>query len=167
MAWIAGGGRTRRREAVALRAARVLGGRRAAELPSAPPQAEWEDGRRQCEGGKAGDMGSIRDYVLWRGHDCDGAMPPVDVLAGVLPASARPAQAPRLEEDEVLVVVPPQWLGDWADGARLAPCYQHVWRVSLRRLDPLPAVPTGPPYRPATLPPSASGTSSRWPRRRR
>ncbi len=36
-------------------------------------------------------MGSIFEYVLWRGHDCDGTMPALDVLAGrpaTLPASA-------------------------------------------------------------------------------
>ncbi len=79
-------------------------------------------------------MGRIFEYVLWRGHDCDGTMPALDVLAGVLAAST-----PMLADDEVMVVVPPQWLGDWAEGVRLAPCYQHLWRVSLSHLYPLTA----------------------------
>jgi hypothetical protein len=106
-------------------------------------------------------MGRIFEYVLWRGHDCDGTMPALDVLAGVLAASP-----PMLADDEVMVVVPPQWLGDWAEGVRLAPCYQHLWRVSLTRLYPLTAAPPCQPYRPATLPASATGSSTRARRRR-
>lgn len=105
---------------------------------------------------------SIFAYVVWQGHDCDGTMPAVDVLAGVLATGGdMSANAAGLEATEALVLVPPQWLGAWDDGRRLAPCYQHIWRVPLTRLFPLPAHPRGGPYRPATLPASATGPSLR------
>lgn len=111
-------------------------------------------------------MGIIARYVYWVGHDAGGALPPVDVVAGVLV----PDQGSLLtvltvvepaDEDHVLVVVPPQWIGDWATGHRLAPGYQHVWRVSASRLCPLSAIPRFSSYRPDTLPISATGPRTR------
>lgn len=108
-------------------------------------------------------MGMIARYVRWVGHDAGGTLPPVDVVAGVLAPGvlSPPTDAEPLAEDELLVVVPPQWIGDWTTGYRLAPGYQHVWRVFASRLAPLPAVPRFGPYRPETLPASATGPRSR------
>lgn len=108
-------------------------------------------------------MGMIARYVRWVGHDAEGTLPPVDVVAGVLASgcSLLPTLKEPLAEDELLVVVPPQWIGDWATGYRLAPGYQHVWRVAASRLHPLPPVPRFGPYRPDTLPASATGPRSR------
>lgn len=104
-------------------------------------------------------MSVIVRYVYWTSHDAGGTLPPVDVVAGVLTRSAwRPlASWPPLEAHETLVVVPPQWLGDWEQGRPLAPGYQHVWRVALDRLEPLPENPPYGPYRPPALPESATG----------
>ena len=104
-------------------------------------------------------MGIITRYVCWCGHDAGGTLPPVDVVAGILAPGVRSplAGAPCGDDDELLVVVPPQWIGDWATGHRLAPGYQHVWRVPVSRLRPLPATPRFGPYRPAVLPVSATG----------
>lgn len=108
-------------------------------------------------------MGIIARSVCWIGHDAGGTLPPLDVVAGVLVAgvSLPPTAAESLREDEVLVVVPPQWVGDWTTGHRLAPGYQHVWRAPISRLHPLPAVPHVGPYRPAVLPISATGPRTR------
>ncbi len=104
-------------------------------------------------------MSIIARYVYWTSHDAGGTLPPVDVVAGVLRRSAwRPlAEWLPLGEHETLVVVPPQWIGDWTDGHPLAPGYQHVWRVSLARLMVLPEMPRFGSYRPAVLPASATG----------
>lgn len=95
----------------------------------------------------------------WTEHDADGMLPPVDVLVGVLARDA--ARLARwwadVAPEEALVLVPPQWIGDWESGHALAPGYQHIWRVPLVRLHPVPRdIPHG-PYRPATLPASATG----------
>ena len=108
-------------------------------------------------------MGIIARYVRWIGHDAGGTLPPLDVVAGVLNPAARtlPATLEPSDDEHVLVVVPPQWMGDWTSGHRLAPGYQHVWRVPAQRLRPLPAAPRFGPYRPATLPASATGPRQR------
>ncbi len=113
-------------------------------------------------------MGVIVRYVYWTSHDAGGTLPPVDVVAGVLTRAAwRPlASWPPLDEHETLVVVPPQWIGDWEEGRPLAPGYQHVWRVALDRLEPLPEQPRHSPYRPPTLPASATGPRANAPMRR-
>ncbi len=113
-------------------------------------------------------MGVIVRYVYWTSHDAGGTLPPVDVVAGVLTRSAwRPlASWPPLGDHETLVVVPPQWIGDWEEGRPLAPGYQHVWRVALDRLEPLPEQPRHRPYRPPTLPASATGPRASSPMRR-
>ena len=118
-------------------------------------------------------MSIITEYLYWPSHDTGGVLPPEDVLVGVLTDDAwrlPPDWAP-LEPDETLVYVPPQWIGDWETGHRLAPGYQHVWRVpraSLRALCPLcpslsscPPSPRIGPYRPSALPPSATGPTAR------
>lgn len=104
-------------------------------------------------------MGIITRYVCWVGHDAGGMLPPVDVVAGILAPGVCPSlpAAPCDDDDELLVVVPPQWIGDWTTGYRLAPGYQHVWRVPASRLRPRPATPRFGPYRPAVLPVTASG----------
>ena len=115
-------------------------------------------------------MGIITRYVCWRGHDASGALPRVDVLAGVITSGAwnPPASWPPLTEDEVLVYVPPQWIGDWETGHRLAPGYQHVWLAPRSSLHRLPSEPLHGPYRPATLPNIAIGPRPvSFPRRRR
>jgi hypothetical protein len=109
-------------------------------------------------------MGIVAHYVLWPGHDAGGLLPPVDVVAGIVKQSAlrgEGAGAPGepARAGEVEVYVPPQWIGDWDSGCRLAPAYQQVWRVPLERLRPLPALPGYPPYRPDELPPAACGPS--------
>ena len=90
------------------------------------------------------------------------------VCAGVL--SPRSPLIPRdllpLGPDDVCVVVPPQWIGGWESGHSLAPVYQHVWRVAASELEPLPDVPEDHPYRPETLPTSASGPRPSRPYRR-
>src|SRR5260370_37019575 len=77
------------------------------------------------------DMGSIFEYVLWRGHDCDGTMPALDVLAGGLAASA-----PTLAGDGVMVGVPPQGPRDWGEGGRRPPGFHPSWPRSPRRPSP-------------------------------
>jgi hypothetical protein len=115
-------------------------------------------------------MSIIRQYLRWRGHDAGGALPPEDVLVGILTDDAWPLPPtwPPLEPGETLVYVPPQWIGNWETGHRLAPGYQHVWRVRLASLcPPLSSSRVG-PYRPSILPPSATGSTARtrWPRSR-
>ena len=115
-------------------------------------------------------MGIIARYISWRGHDAGGALPPVDVLAGVVTPGAwnPPASWPPPTEHEILVYVPPQWIGDWETGRRLAPGYQHVWPAPRANLHPLPSDPAHSPYRPATLPEIATGPRPvSFPRRRR
>jgi hypothetical protein len=115
-------------------------------------------------------MSSIRHYLRWLGHDAGGALPPEDVLAGILTDDAWPLPPtwPPLESGEALVYVPPQWIGDWETGHRLAPGYQHVWRVPLASLCPPLSGPRFGPYRPSSLPPSAIGSTARtrWSRAR-
>lgn len=105
------------------------------------------------------DMSMIVRYARWPQHDAGGTLPAEDVLAGVLADGAwiMPASWPPLAPDEALVYIPPQWIGDWQTGHRLAPGYQHVWRVPRAALRPLPRRPRFGPYRPATLPDSAIG----------
>src|SRR5262249_40686172 len=105
----------------------------------------------------------VTRYVRWIGHDAGGALPPLDVAAGILTTStwSPPASWAPLAPGEVLVLVPPQWIGDWQIGHALPPGYQHVWRVALDRLVPPPNPPLSAPYRPAELPPSACGPSLR------
>ena len=111
-------------------------------------------------------MSIITEYLYWPSHDTGGVLPPEDVLVGVLTDDAwrlPPDWAP-LEPDETLVYVPPQWIGDWETGHRLAPGYQHVWRVPRASLCPLLLTPSRPrfgPYRPGALPPSATGPTAR------
>jgi hypothetical protein len=115
-------------------------------------------------------MGIITRYVCWRGHDAGGALPSVDALAGVIAPGAwkPPASWTSLAEDVTLVYVPPQWIGDWETGHRLAPGYQHVWLAPRADLHPLPPEPANSPYRPATLPNIATGPRPlSFPRRRR
>jgi hypothetical protein len=114
-------------------------------------------------------VGIITRYVCWRGHDAGGALRPVDVLAGVLAPGAwrPPASWPAPAANEMLVYVPPQWIGDWETGYRLAPGYQHVWSAPCASLHSLPPEPLHGPYRPATLPDIATGPRSpSFPRRR-
>ena len=128
-------------------------------------------------------MSIITQYLQWLGHDAGGALPPEDVLVGILTDGAWPLPPnwPPLAPGETLVYVPPQWIGDWKSGHRLAPGYQHVWRVPRASLSPLsplsPIFPVCPPmsrpcfgpYRPSSLPPSATGPTARpaWSRSRR
>lgn len=113
----------------------------------------------------------ITRYLLWPGHDAGGTLPPEDVLVGVLAGDAwtLPPDWPPLEPGETLVYVPPQWIGDWQTGRRLAPGYQHVWRVPLAALRPLPPHPHTSPYRPDALPDTATGPTvrRRWTRPRK
>lgn len=124
------------------------------------------------------EMGIIRGYVYWRGHDAGGTLPPVDVLAGLLAedaaregmaGAARCERAARdnVADDELLVQVPPQWLGDWETGHPLAPGYQYIWRVPRGRLSPLDGAPRSTPYRPPALPPAATGARPGFRRARR
>src|SRR5262249_48692777 len=109
--------------------------------------------------------------------DAGGTLPPVDVLAGLLAQDAARGgvalarDAARAEEEDLLVHVPPQWLGDWETGHPLAPGYQYLWRGPPARLGPLDGVPRSTPYRPLELPPAATGarlgTRRRSPRRER
>lgn len=114
-------------------------------------------------------MSIIVRYACWPGHDAGATLPPEDVLVGILAAGAwpLPKEWAPLEPGETLVYVPPQWIGDWETGRRLAPGYQHVWRVPLTALCPLPPHPRFGPYRPATLPDSATGPISRFSRPKR
>jgi hypothetical protein len=114
-------------------------------------------------------VGVVRRYVWWPGHDAAGSLAPVDVLAGMLAAGAwaLPPGCPPLDDDEALVVVPPQWVGGWEGGFRLPPGYQHVWRVRMDRLRPVCEAPRSCPYRPLELPPSATGLGPRRTSRRR
>ncbi|MGH2487574.1 MAG: hypothetical protein ACRDHE_16355, partial [Ktedonobacterales bacterium] len=51
-----------------------------------------------------------------------------------------------------------QWIGGWEDGHALAPAYQQLWRVAWAELDDAPLDETPcPPYRPASLPLTATG----------
>ena len=108
-------------------------------------------------------MAVVARYVRWIGHDAGGTLPSLDVAAGILAASAwlPPTDWPPLAPGEALVLVPPQWIGDWETGSVLPPGYQHVWRVPLDRLAPPPDPPLSTPYRPTKLPPSACGPSLR------
>jgi hypothetical protein len=108
-------------------------------------------------------MSIITDYRRWLGHDAGGSLPSEDVLVGILTDDAWPLPPtwPPLESGETLVYVPPQWIGDWETGHRLAPGYQHVWRVPLASLRPPLACPRFGPYRPSILPPSATGSTAR------
>ncbi len=111
-------------------------------------------------------MSIITEYLRWQGHDAGGVLPPENVLVGVLTEGAwmLPPSWPPLAPDETLVYVPPQWIGDWETGHRLAPGYQHVWRVPRASLCPPLSRPRFGPYRPSALPPSATGPTarSRW-----
>jgi len=115
-------------------------------------------------------MSIIIEYLRWQGHDAGGALPPEDVLVGILAEGAwtLPSAWPPLAPDETLVYVPPQWIGDWETGHRLAPGYQHVWRVPRASLCPSLSHTRFGPYRPGALPPSATGPTarSRWTRSR-
>ena len=104
-------------------------------------------------------MSGIVRRVRWMRHDAGGEAPPEIVCAGVLnPASPQiPSHLLPLGNDEVIVVVPPQWIGGWEDGHSLAPIYQHLWRVAIYELDRLPDEPEYWSYRPETLPQSAIG----------
>lgn len=108
-------------------------------------------------------MGIIARYVRWLGHDANGSLPPVDVLAGLLAEGrGRHATSAAVERDgEVLVFVPPQWLGDWETGRPLPPGYQYVWRAPRACLQPLDGPPRSSPYRPPVLPPAAIGSATR------
>ena len=115
-------------------------------------------------------MSIITEYLRWPGHDAGGALPPEDVLVGILTEGVwrLPPQWPPLKPGETLVYVPPQWIGDWKSGHRLAPGYQHVWRVPRTALCPPLNRPRFGPYRPSSLPPSATGPTARsarpkWP----
>jgi len=108
-------------------------------------------------------MSIIREYLCWLGHDAGGVLPPEDVLVGVLADDAWPLPPnwESLTPGETLVYVPPQWIGDWETGHRLAPGYQHVWRVSRASLCPPLSHPQYGLYRPKILPPSAIGPTAR------
>jgi hypothetical protein len=108
----------------------------------------------------------ILQYLRWPGHDAGGTLPPEDVLVGILTGGVWPLPPdwPPLAPDETLVYVPPQWIGDWESGHRLAPGYQQVWRVPRTCLRPLLSCPSSPqfgPYRPAVLPSSATSPATR------
>ena len=113
-------------------------------------------------------MSIIKQYLRWQGHDAGGVLPPEDVLVGILTDGAwqLPPNSLPLAPGETLVYVPPQWIGDWESGHRLAPGYQHVWRVPLASLRAPLSCPRFGPYRPRSLPPSATSPTARlqWPR---
>lgn len=113
-------------------------------------------------------MSGILRRVRWVGHDAGGEAPPETVCAGVLSAGSRriPRHLLPLGPDEMIVVVPPQWIGGWEDGHPLAPVYQHVWRAPGSALERLPDEPECWSYRPETLPASATGPRPSRPTRR-
>ncbi len=103
-------------------------------------------------------MSIIQRYALWPGHDAGGTLPPVDVLVAVVGLeSVRSADVPPMRQ--LVVYVPPQWIGDWESGYKLAPAYQHLWSVAPDALRSVPDPPRYAPYRPDELPPAASGPS--------
>jgi hypothetical protein len=104
-------------------------------------------------------VGVVIRYMLWNGHDAAGTLPPLDVVAGILkPESVRlPTWWPPLGPDELLVLVPAQWIGEWESGHSLAPAYQHLWHAPKSDLHTLPSTPLHVSYRPNRLPDSASG----------
>jgi hypothetical protein len=104
-------------------------------------------------------MKTIERYVLWPAHDAGGTLPPIDVVAAVVAWRLLPGADETPAAGDVCVFVPPQWLGDWDSGCKLAPAYQHLWRVSSDALRALPDPPLHTPYRPDELPPSACGPS--------
>jgi hypothetical protein len=108
-------------------------------------------------------LGIIIQYLRWPGHNAGGALPSEDVLVGILAEGILPLPPtwPPLAPGETLVYVPPQWIGDWETGHRLAPGYQQVWRVPLASLCPVLSRPLLGSYRPSTLPPSATGPTVR------
>jgi len=113
----------------------------------------------------------ISRYTRWLGQDAGGTLLAEDVLVGILNEGVWPLPPSwlLLEPGEMLVYVPPQWIGDWETGHRLAPGYQHVWRVPLASLCPATCQPLLGPYRPSIRPPSATGPIARpkWSRSRR
>ena len=113
-------------------------------------------------------MRGIVRRMRWVGHDAAGEARPETVCAGVLSAGARaiPPHLLPLGPDEVIVIVPPQWIGGWDDGHPLAPVYQHLWQVPVSALEPLPDEPEDWPYRPETLPATATGPRPTRPARR-
>lgn len=107
-------------------------------------------------------MGIIRRYVRFMGHDAGGTLPPLTVCAGLIcDGRARGEAAPG--PSEVLVFVPPQWVGDWEAGRALPAGYQYVWRAPAGALLPADDLAPDGPYRPAELPPTACGPSFRRP----
>jgi len=104
-------------------------------------------------------VGIVTHYVHWTGHNAAGTLPPLDVVAGVVRLGARclPAWWSQPGLDEILVIVPAQWIGDWETGHTLAPAYQYLWRAPKAQLRPLLGFAEGTPYRPAELPASATG----------
>jgi hypothetical protein len=104
-------------------------------------------------------VGIVIRYMLWIGHDAEGTLPPLDVVAGIVKTQATrlPTWWPPLGPDEILVLVPAQWIGEWESGHSLAPAYQHLWRAPQADLHALPSTPTHISYRPNRLPESASG----------
>jgi hypothetical protein len=114
-------------------------------------------------------VNAILRRVRWHRHDANGTLPPESVRAGVLRADAPqiPDRLLPLGVDEVIVLVPPQWIGDWNDGHALAPAYQQLWRVARSELDdgPMDETPC-PPYRPESLPLSATGPRPSRPMKR-
>lgn len=107
-------------------------------------------------------MGIIRRYVRWVGHDAGGTLPPLTVCAGVVEdGGARGEAAPGT--GELLVYVPPQWIGDWETGRPLPPGYQYLWRAPERALLATADLPADATYRPAELPPTARGPSFKRP----
>ena len=104
-------------------------------------------------------MGRIREYVRWKHHTAGGVLPPEHVVAGILHEEPD-GTAPR-QREEVAVVVPPQWIGDWESGHPLAPAYQQVWQVPQHELSAPTDGAANSPYRPADLPPAACGPTQR------
>lgn len=107
-------------------------------------------------------MGIVRRYVRWVGHDAGGMLPPLTVCAGVLAdEGARVVEERR--PGEALVLVPPQWVGDWETGRPLPVGYQYLWRAPEGALLPTADMPPDDPYRPLKLPPAACGPSFKRP----
>ena len=114
-------------------------------------------------------MNVIVRRVRWPRHDANGTLPPESVLVGILRPDAPqiPAHLLPLGANEVIVLAPPQWIGSWEDGHALAPAYQQLWRVTWSELDDGPMDETlCPPYRPASLPLTATGPRPSRPARR-